>query len=81
MTRDQKENVLELYQQGRTVRHIAQLTHEIGAITNAYKQEIEQENFQLEEKDDIKSKSKTILTDSRIYISSRIRSKNLSILL
>jgi hypothetical protein len=28
MTRDQKEKyVLELYQQGRTVRHIARLTH------------------------------------------------------
>jgi hypothetical protein len=38
MTKDQKKQyVLELYQQGRTVRHIAQLTHmsfrEIGAIT------------------------------------------------
>ncbi len=56
MTRDEMENyVLELYQQGRMVRHIAQVTHmsfrEIGAITKPYKQKIEQV-------DDIKSKSK-----------------------
>jgi hypothetical protein len=64
MTREQKEKyVLELYQQGRTVRHIAEVTHlsfrEIGAITKTYKQKIEQENGQLDEKDDAKSKSKT----------------------
>jgi cytidylate kinase len=46
MTKDQKEQyVLELFQQGRTVRHIAQLTHmsfrEIGTITKAYKDEID----------------------------------------
>ncbi len=56
MTRDEKEKyVLELYQQGRTVRYIAQVTHmsfrEIGAITKPYKQKTEQV-------DDIKSKSK-----------------------
>src|SRR5581483_11755078 len=60
MTREEKEKyVLELYQQGRTVRHIAQMTHmsfrEIGAITKPYKQKIEQESDQV---DDIKSKSK-----------------------
>ncbi len=59
MTRDQKEKyVLELYQQSRRARHIAQIMHmsfrEIGAITKPYKQKIEQENGQLEEKDDIK---------------------------
>ena len=32
---------------------------EIGAITKPYKQKIEQENGQLEEADNIKSKSKT----------------------
>ena len=65
MTRDQKEKyVLELYQQGRTVRHIAQVTHmsfrEIGAITKPYKQKIEQKNGQVEvdNYEDIKSKSK-----------------------
>ena len=66
MTRDQKEKyVLELYQQGRTVRSIAQITHmsfrEIGAITKVYKEEVERQNGQLEEVDnyeDIKSKSK-----------------------
>jgi hypothetical protein len=60
MTRDQKEQyVLELYQQGRTIRHIAQLVHmsftEIGRI-------IKRENGQMEEKGDdydVKSKSKT----------------------
>ena len=67
MTRDQKEKyVLELYQQGRTVRHIARLTHmsfsQIGAITKAYKEEIERESGQSEMRNDdsdIKSKSKT----------------------
>lgn len=66
MTRDQNEKyVLELYQQGRTVRHIAQLAHmsfgPIGAIIKTYKEEIEQQNCQLEADnyDDIKSKSKT----------------------
>jgi hypothetical protein len=64
MTRDEKERyVLELYQQGRTIRYIAQATHmsfrEIGAITKPYKQKIERESGQLEEADDIKSKSKT----------------------
>lgn len=62
MTRQQKEQyALDLYQKGKTVREISQLTHmsfrEIGAVTKAYKQEIERENGQLEKKDDIKSKS------------------------
>ena len=67
MTRDQKEQyVLELYQQGRTIRHITQLVHmsftEIGRIIKRYKEEIERETSQMEEKGDdydIKSKSKT----------------------
>jgi len=68
MTRDQKEQyVLELYQQGRTIRHIAQLVHmsftEICRIIKRYKEEIERESGQMEEKDDddydVKSKSKT----------------------
>jgi DNA-binding Lrp family transcriptional regulator len=67
MTRDQKEQyVLELYQQGRTIRHIAQLVHmsftEIGRIIKRYKEEIERSG-QMEEKGDddydVKSKSKT----------------------
>ena len=66
MTRDQREKyVLELYQQGRTVRHIAQITHmsfrEIGAITKVYKEDIERENGHLDDDnyEDVKSKSKT----------------------
>jgi hypothetical protein len=81
MTRDQKEQyVLELYQQGRTIRHIAQLVHmsfteigraqlvhmsftEIGRTIKRYKEEIEREDGQMEEKGDddydVKSKSKT----------------------
>jgi hypothetical protein len=65
MTRDQKEkHVLELYQQGRTIRHIAEIMHmsfsQIGAITKPYKQKIEQESGQVEvdNYEDIKSKSK-----------------------
>jgi hypothetical protein len=67
MTRDQKEQyVLELYQNGKTIREIAQLVRmsfsAIGTIIKVYKQEIERENGQLEETNDnydIKSKSKT----------------------
>ena len=49
MTRDQKERyIIELYQQGKTIREIAQLTHmsfrDIGAITNKHKDRIEREN-------------------------------------
>jgi hypothetical protein len=64
MTRDQKEQyVLELYQKGKTIREIAQTARmsfsAIGTILKEYKQEIERENGQLEERnDDIKSKSK-----------------------
>ena len=64
MTRDQKEKyVIELYQYGRRIRHIAQLVHmsfaEIGRIIKRYKEGIERENGQLAVRnDDIKSKSK-----------------------
>ncbi|MGN6631091.1 MAG: hypothetical protein ACTHKP_02470 [Nitrososphaeraceae archaeon] len=68
MTRDQKEQyVLELYQKGKNIREIAQLVRmsfsAIGTIIKVYKQEIERENGQLEDRNDgdydIKSKSKT----------------------
>jgi hypothetical protein len=66
MTRDQKEQyVLDLYEQGKTIRQIAQFTHisfrDIGAIIKKYKEAIEQENGVMDDGDDynIKSKSKT----------------------
>jgi hypothetical protein len=63
MTRDQKEQyVLELYQQGKTIRQIAQLTHmsfrDIGTITKKHKKEIELGNEPTQHQTHHRSKSK-----------------------
>jgi predicted HTH domain antitoxin len=64
MTRDQKEQyVIELYQKGKTIREIAKLVHmsfsSIASVIKNYKEKIELENGQLEEKDDIRLKTKS----------------------
>ena len=64
MNREEKEQyVIRLYKENRSTREIAKLMHmsfrDIGAITNRVKLEVERERGQLEEDDDIKSKSKT----------------------
>ena len=51
MTRDQKEQyILELYQQGKTIREIAKLTHtsfrDIGIVVDNHKTKTEEENRQ-----------------------------------
>jgi hypothetical protein len=63
MTRDQKERyVLELYQQGKTIRQIAELTHmsfrDIGTITKKHKKEMEQGNEPPQQRTRDKPKSK-----------------------
>ena len=63
LNREEKEQyVVQLYKEGRSVREIAKQMHmsfrDIGAITNKVKSEVERERGQLEENDDIKSKSK-----------------------
>jgi transposase len=64
MTRDQKEQyVIELYQKGKTIREIAKLVHmsfsSIATIIKNYKEKVELESGQLEERDDIRLKTKT----------------------
>jgi hypothetical protein len=64
LNREEKEqNVIQLYKEGRSVREISKQMHmsfrDIGTITNKVKLEVEREGGQLEENDDIKSKSKT----------------------
>ena len=66
LPRDQrKQYVLQLYHEGKTIREISELVHmsfrDIGAIINRYKDKIDRENglVGVNEKDDIKSKSKT----------------------
>src|SRR5689334_21974104 len=63
MTRDQKERyVLDLYQQGNTIRQIAQLAHmsfgDIGTITKKHKKEMERENEPPKERTYNRPKSK-----------------------
>ena len=64
MSREEKEQfVIQLYKENRSIRDIAKLMHmsfrDIGAIINKLKLEAERERGQLDENDDIKSKSKT----------------------
>ena len=63
MNRAEKEQyVIRLYKENKSTREIAKLTHMsfrgIGAITKKVKSEADGERGQLEEDDDIKSKSK-----------------------
>ena len=63
MTRDQKERyVLDLYEQGKTIRQIAQLAHmsfgDIGTITKKHKKEMERENKPPKERTYNRPKSK-----------------------
>jgi hypothetical protein len=67
MNRSEKEEyVISLYKENKSTREIAKLTHmsfrDIGAITKKLKLEAGGEKGQLEEDDDIKSKSKTTQT-------------------
>ena len=64
MNRTEKEEyVIQLYKENKSTREIAKLTHmsfrDIGIITKKAKLEAEGERGQLQEDDDIKSKSKT----------------------
>jgi transposase len=63
MTRAEKQQfVIRLYKENKSIREIAKLMHmsfrDIGSIINKWKEEAEREKGQIEEKDDIKSKSK-----------------------
>jgi len=63
MNRGEKEQyVIRLYKEGMSTRDIAKLVHmsfrNIGAITRKIRLEADLERGQLEEDDDIKSKSK-----------------------
>src|SRR5581483_129748 len=66
MPRDQRERyIIELYQQGKTIKETSQLVHmsfrDISAIINKYKDKIDRETGQTQVKEDdcdIKSKSK-----------------------
>ena len=63
MNREQKEQyIIQLWKEGKTIREIAELVHmsfrDIGLITKKVKLEADGERGQLEEDDDIKSKSK-----------------------
>jgi transposase len=63
MTRAEKQQfVIRLYKENKSIREIAKLMHmsfrDIGTIINKWKEEEGREKGQLEEKDDIKSKSK-----------------------
>jgi transposase len=64
MNREEKElYIIRLYKEGRSTREIAELVHmsfrDIGVIIKKVKLEADRERGQLEEDDDIKSKSKT----------------------
>jgi hypothetical protein len=64
MSREEKEEcVIRLYKENKSTREIAKLMHmsfgAIGTITKKVKLEADRERGQLEEDDDIKSKSKT----------------------
>ena len=64
MNREEREEyVIRLYKEGKTVREIAEHVHmsfrKIGTIINRLKSDVEGERGQVEEDDDIKSKSKT----------------------
>ncbi len=64
MSRVEKEEyVIRLYKENKSTREIAKIMHMsfggIGAITKKVKLEADRERGQLEEDDDIKSKSKT----------------------
>ena len=64
MNRAEKEqHVIRLYKENMSIREIAKLMHmsfrDIGAIVKKVKLEADRERGQLEENDDIKSKSKT----------------------
>ena len=63
MNREEKaEYVIRLYKEGKTVREIAEQVHmsfrNIGTITNRLKSDVEGQRGQVEDDDDIKSKSK-----------------------
>ena len=63
MTRAEKQQfVIRLYKENKSIREIAKLMHmsfrDIGTIINEWKEEAQREKGQLEEKHDIKSKSK-----------------------
>jgi len=61
--KERKQHVIQLYKEGKTVREISELVHmsflDIGALIRKVKLEADQKRGQLEEDDDIKSKSKT----------------------
>jgi hypothetical protein len=64
MNREEKEQyVIQLYKENKSTREIAGLVHmsfrDIGAITKKVKLKVDGERDQLEEEDDIESKSKT----------------------
>jgi transposase len=64
MSRAEKEEcVIRLYKENKSTREIAKIMHmsfgRIAAITKKLKLEADRERGQLEEDDDIKSKSKT----------------------